>query len=187
VSEPVIICVDDDADVARVVARSLKREHLQLMSTTEPQEALEWIVDNEVAVLVSDYEMPVMNGIELASRVRELSPTTVRVLLTGHLDIETALASINEGEIYRFIPKPLHVDALVSVVHQAIAYHHELAAVATARHRAIERARAEAKLEAKFPTITTPARAHDGAYLLVRRSESQLAGLGLDALLALRH
>ena len=185
--EPLIICVDDDADVARVVARSLKREHLQLMSTTEPQEALEWIVDNEVAVLVSDYEMPLMNGIELSSRVRELSPTTVRVLLTGHLDIETALASINEGEIYRFLPKPLRVESLVAAVHQAIAYHRELAAVAVDRQRAITRARVEAELEARFPTITTPARAHDGAYLVVRPPEAQLAGLGLEALLALRH
>jgi len=73
VSEPVIICVDDDADVARVVARSLKREHLQLMSTTEPQEALEWIVDNEVAVLVSEASAAISTGVN----ERALEPSTV--------------------------------------------------------------------------------------------------------------
>ena len=185
-SAPVIVCVDDDADVLRAVARTLKRERLQALSTTEPDEALEWIAENNVAVLVSDYQMPVMNGIELASRVRDVSPTTVRVMLTGNVDVETALASINQGEVYRFVAKPVHLESLLVVVRKAVAYHEELAAVAVEREQALLRARINAELEARFPTMTTPARAHDGAYLVQRRADAALAGMGIDPLLTLR-
>jgi len=186
VSAPVIVCVDDDADVVRAVARTLKRERLQPLSTTEPDEALEWIVENEVAVLVSDYNMPMMNGIELAARVRDVSPTTVRIMLTGNVDFETALASINQGEIYRFVAKPVNLDSLLDVVRKAVELHQQLAAVAVERERSIQRARVNAELEAKYPTITTPARAHDGAYLVQRRADAVFAGMGIDPLLSLR-
>jgi DNA-binding NtrC family response regulator len=186
VSAPVIVCVDDDAEVASSLARTFKRERLQPMSTTEPEEALEWIVENDVAVLVCDYQMPVMNGIELATRVRDVSPTTVRILLTGNVDVETALASINQGEVYRFVAKPVHLDSLLAVVYKAIDHHRELAAVAAERSRSLLRQRVNAELEARFPTITTPARAHDGAYLVQRRTDDVIRELGLDPLLALR-
>lgn len=185
-TSPVIVCVDDDADVARTVARRLRREHMHLLSTTEPEEALAWVLANDVAVLLCDYQMPVMNGVELASRVRDVRPATVRILLTGSLDITTAMASINIGEVFRFVAKPIDSQALVSAVRQGVDYHRELAAVAGEREHVLRRARTSAELEAQFPTLTTPARAHDGAYLVERREPPQVAWLGLDSLLALR-
>jgi DNA-binding NtrC family response regulator len=186
-SPPTIVCVDDDAQIARTLARAFKKEQLHPLSTTEPEEALEFVAENDVAVLVTDYEMANMNGIELACRVREMSPTTVRILITGHLQIDTVMASINQGEVFRFVPKPFSIDSLLAIVREAIELHRGQVAAATAREQAALRAKINAELEALHPTLTTPARAHDGAYLVQRRADAQFADLGLDPLLALRH
>ena len=184
--DALVVCVDDDAEVARALARSFKREQMQSLSTTEPEEALEWCLENEVAVLVSDYNMPVMNGIELASRVRRLRPTTVRILLTGNTDLSTAMASINQGEVFRFVQKPVHLESLMMVVREAVTLHRELAAVAGERELAARRAKLDVELESAYPGFTSVARAHDGAYLVQRRPDAAYAGLGVEALLRLR-
>ena len=183
---PRVVCVDDEPIITRTLVRSLRGEHLLPMATTEPEEALSWVLEHDVAVLVSDYHMPSMNGIELAARVRALRPLTVRVLVTGALDVPTALASINEGEVFRFVPKPFQPDHIARVIREALALHRTLVGVAAERERTERRARERAELEARFPTITTPARARDGAYVVQRRPAGALEGLGLDQLLALR-
>ena len=183
---PMIVCVDDDPTIARALARSLRREHLRPMSTTEPEEALEWVLENDVAVLVADYSMPGMNGVELATRVRELRPLTVRNLLTGHVTADTAVSGINQGGVFRFIEKPFETAALIGVLREAIAHHDELVAVAAERAQVVRRARMADELEIRYPTLTTPAWSLDGAYVVRRNPAAVLAGLGLDALLALR-
>jgi DNA-binding NtrC family response regulator len=183
---PLVVCVDDDPLVARSLARSLRHQQLLPMSTTEPAEALEWVLQHDVAVLLSDFNMPVMNGVELAARVRELRPMTVRVLVTGSLDLQTALASINRGEVFRFVPKPFNQDDVARVIRDAVEQHKSLAQFAAERERTERRLRERALLEARFPALTQPARAHDGAYLVPRLAGDELAGLGLDELLALR-
>ena len=180
---PLVVCVDDDPSVVRTIVRLLKREHIEVMSTTEPEEALEWVLANDVAVLVSDYDMPGMNGVQLASRARQLRPATVRILISGRLELDTVLASVNDGEVFRVMAKPFDPDAVVATVHRGIAYHRELAAIAGDRELAQRRAQVAAALEEQFPTISAPARGYDGAYLVQRPAEP-LAGL--EALLALR-
>lgn len=187
IGHPLIVCVDDDPEVARTLARSLKREHLNPMSTTEPEEALEWVLENEVAVLISDFEMPLMNGIELAVRVKHLRPTTVRILMTAHVTAETAVRGINTGGVFRFVPKPFDLAQLATIVHEGVDHHKELAAVAQERDHVVRRGRLTADLETRFPSLTTPARALDGAYVVRRSTQESVAGLGLDSLLALRH
>ncbi|MFT3692741.1 MAG: response regulator [Kofleriaceae bacterium] len=183
---PLIVCVDDDPEVARTLARTLKREHLQPMSTTEPEEALEWVLENEVAVLVTDNEMPAMNGIELASRVKRLRPTTVRILMTAHVTADAAMSGINKGGVFRFVPKPFDTNQLATIVREGIVHHKELAAVAVERDQVMRRGRVTSDLEGRYPTLTTPARALDGAYVVRRSATEAVNGLGLDALLSLR-
>ena len=77
---------------------------------------LEWIANEDVAVLVSDYEMPKMTGAQLAGKARRVRPETVRILLTGMRTLETAIDGINQGEIFRFINKPFDDKQL----HQAV-------------------------------------------------------------------
>ena len=183
---PVIVCVDDDPTVARTLARMMRGEKLLPMATTEPSEALEWVLEHDVAVLVSDYNMPTMNGVQLAARVRELRPSTVRILVTASLDLDTALASINQGEVFRFVPKPFDVAQVARAIRDGVAQHHALAQVAAEREKVERRQRERAALEARWQSLTTPARAFDGAYLVPHVASSSLEGVGLDDLLALR-
>ncbi|MBV8760597.1 MAG: response regulator [Deltaproteobacteria bacterium] len=183
---PLVVCVDDDPAVARALARAMRGEHLLPMATTEPAEALEWVLAHDVAVLVSDYNMPEMNGVQLAARVRELRPSTVRILVTGSLDLDTAMASINQGEVFRFVPKPFDVAHVARVIRDGVEQHRALAQVAAEREKVERRQRERATLEARWQSLTTPARAHDGAYLIPHIASDRFDGLGLDDVLALR-
>jgi ActR/RegA family two-component response regulator len=101
-----ILLVDDDPLILEGHKRSLSREFL-LETALGPMQALKLVTDNgPYAIVVSDMRMPEMDGIHFLSQVKSVSPETVRVMLTGYADIETAMSAINEGSIFRFLTKP---------------------------------------------------------------------------------
>lgn len=101
-----ILLVDDDSNVLDGYRRSLSREFL-LETAIGSDQALTLMEKSEpFAVIVSDMRMPGMNGIQLLSAVKTASPDTVRVILTGNADLQTAIDGINEGSIFRFLMKP---------------------------------------------------------------------------------
>src|ERR1043165_7766905 len=93
---PMIVCVDDDESMLTAVARCLRREAFEVRSTLSASEALGWIAAEEIAVLVSDYDMPEMTGAQLAGHARRVRPETTRILLTGKRTLETAIDGINQ-------------------------------------------------------------------------------------------
>ena len=159
-----IICVDDDEAILSVILRCLKRLPIELRSTTSAKEALAWIAHEDVAVVVSDYEMPDMTGAQLAAQAKRIRPETVRILLTGRRTFETAVDGINQGEIFRFIAKPFQPDELRAAVSDAIVRHGELAALSGDRRRRDRREALRAALEQEHPGITEVARTSDGVY-----------------------
>ena len=83
-TKSLIVCVDDDETMLATVARCLRREpSFEVRSSTSCQEVLGWIANDQVAVVVSDYEMPEMTGAQLAGQAKRIRPETVRILLTG--------------------------------------------------------------------------------------------------------
>jgi ActR/RegA family two-component response regulator len=101
-----ILLVDDDSNVLDGYRRSLSREFL-LETAIGSDQALPLIEKNgPYAVIVSDMRMPGMSGIQLLSAAKTASPDTVRVILTGNADLQTAIDAINEGSIFRFLIKP---------------------------------------------------------------------------------
>jgi len=155
-----VVCVDDDEQMLQSVARSLKREStLEIRTTLEPDQVLEWIVNEDVAVLVSDYEMPKMTGAQLAGRARRLRPETVRILLTGMRSLETAIDGINQGEIFRFINKPFVDKVLHQAVLDGVQRHEELLALTGDRERRERRDALRTALEAEYPGISIVPRA----------------------------
>ena len=101
-----ILLVDDEPNVLDGYRRTLGRE-FALETAVGGQEALGLLGEKgPYAVVVSDMRMPGMDGVQLLSRVKTLSPDTIRVMLTGHADMETAINAINEGSIFRFLNKP---------------------------------------------------------------------------------
>ncbi len=115
-----ILLVDDDANVLNGYRRSLSREFL--METAEGgQQALALASEKgPYAVVISDMRMPGMDGIQLLSRIRASSPDTIRVMLTGNADTETAINAINEGSIFRFLNKPCSKEVMAKTITAAL-------------------------------------------------------------------
>lgn len=114
-----VLFVDDERNILMSL-RALFRDTYRVLSTTDPLEALQIVRRETVDVIVSDQRMPQMLGAELLRRVREVSPGTMRILLTGYSDLASVVSSINEGEVFRFINKPWSNDAIRSVVASAV-------------------------------------------------------------------
>jgi DNA-binding NtrC family response regulator len=161
---PIIVCVDDEPLILATVSRCLRREQLDVRTTDDPREALTMISQEEVAVIVSDYEMPQMTGAQLAGRARRLRPETVRILLTGKRTLETAVDGINQGEIFRFIAKPFDHNELRSAVLSGVERHRELLELSGDRQRRERREVLRAALEIAHPGISTIQRDVDSTY-----------------------
>src|SRR5918911_2964995 len=101
-----VLCVDDEPNVLEGLRRTLGG-HYRVRTAVGGAAGLEAIErEGPFAVVVSDLRMPEMDGVAFLSRVRQRSPDTVRVLLTGQADLDAAIAAVNEGHIFRFLSKP---------------------------------------------------------------------------------
>jgi len=118
-----ILLVDDERNVLDAYRRNLRSEFL-LDVAESAQEALE-LLDRKgpYAVVISDMRMPGMDGIELLRRVRSAAPETVRVMLTGNADTQTAIEAINEGSIFRFLVKPCDKERMAKAITAALVQH----------------------------------------------------------------
>ncbi|MFK8029334.1 MAG: HD domain-containing phosphohydrolase [Gammaproteobacteria bacterium] len=118
-----ILFVDDEPNVLRSIQRSMRKRYI-LKTADSGKHALE-IIEQEgpFAVIVSDMQMPEMNGAELLSKVRELSPHTVRIILTGNADQQTAVDAINQGDILRFLNKPTSSEEIANAVDAGLKQH----------------------------------------------------------------
>ncbi len=103
--KPSILLVDDEERILRTLTMLLKMQY-QVFSTTDGHEALKILKQEKIHVLISDQRMPLMAGTELLRQAKSLSPQTMRILLTGYADVDAAVDSVNEGEIFRYINKP---------------------------------------------------------------------------------
>jgi response regulator RpfG family c-di-GMP phosphodiesterase len=117
-----ILFVDDDIRVVSALQRALHRTY-EIEIAGCASEALEAISDSSYAVVVSDMKMPGMSGVEFLTRVKEISPDTVRILLTGQAELEVAIAAVNEGNVFRFLSKPCPQDLLVKALDAALEQH----------------------------------------------------------------
>ena len=107
-----ILLVDDDVMILSGLKRQL-RNHFNIETALSGKEALKIIKSSSpYAVVVSDFMMPGMNGVELLSMVRDTSPETIRMMLTGSSDMKTAMKAVNDGNIFQFHLKPCSVDIL---------------------------------------------------------------------------
>lgn len=100
-----VLLVDDDAHILSALQRNLAGTY-RVDTSERPAEALEAVRQNAYSVVLSDLQMPGMSGIEFLAGVKEISPDSVRILLTGHADLDTAIAAVNEGNIFRLLTKP---------------------------------------------------------------------------------
>ena len=128
------LLVIDDEERVLTALKSLFRHRYHVFTTTDGFKALDFMRRYQVHVIISDQRMPVMPGVELLRRSRDVAPRSVRILLTGYSDLASIVGSLNDGEIYRFIAKPWDNTDLQTIVAEAatIALHLADAAAAPA-------------------------------------------------------
>lgn len=120
--EPIrILCIDDEQNVLRSLTRIFLDDPYEILTATSGAEGLLILAQSgTVPVVISDYRMPGMNGVEFLSEVRKRWPETVRIVLSGYADTGAIVSAINEGQIYRFVAKPWNDDELRVTVANAL-------------------------------------------------------------------
>lgn len=117
----IILCVDDEPNVLKALRRLFMDEPFTILTAESGAEGLEKLAaEPGVQVVISDYRMPGMNGVDLLREVFKRRPDTVRIVLSGYADTATIVAAINEGQIYKFIPKPWNDDELRVTIAKAV-------------------------------------------------------------------
>jgi len=101
-----LLLVDDEENVLRALVRVLRRDGYVIHTATNATEGFELLAKNQVQVIVSDQRMPGISGTQFLSRVKEMYPSTMRIVLSGYTDLATLTDAINRGAIYKFLTKP---------------------------------------------------------------------------------
>jgi len=115
-----VLFVDDDLHVTDGLKRAFRKEPFHALTANSAEEAYQILTGEPVDVVVSDQKMPRISGTDFFSVLRRKFPDTVRIMLTGEANLDTAKKAINDGEVYRFFTKPCNEVELAVTIHQAI-------------------------------------------------------------------
>ncbi|RJG01044.1 response regulator [Noviherbaspirillum sedimenti] len=129
-----IMLVDDEANILQALRRVLhgmpeneiEGHSLEIQLFTSPVEALQRADYMPFDLVMTDYRMPEMNGVEFLVRLRQVQPTAMRLILSAYADRDGLVGAINEAQIFRFIAKPWNDYELRATVAQALSYRHLL-------------------------------------------------------------
>lgn len=121
-----LLCVDDEEYILSSVVRELRHEGYRVLTATSPEAALDLLATNDVQVVLSDMRMPAMSGVEFLRRVKALYPQTIRIILSGHGDLDSLADAINSSAIFRFLTKPWEDEHLKDNIRQAFEVHEGL-------------------------------------------------------------
>lgn len=125
---PKILLVDDELNILNSYRRTL-RNIFNFDVALSGEEALELVSKGaKYSVIVTDMQMPNMNGLELLKRIKEKSPDTVRIMLTGNSDQGTAVDAVNIGDIFKFICKPCDGETLIAAINSGVKQHNLIVA-----------------------------------------------------------
>ncbi len=120
--EPILL-VDDSPELLQALTRQ-HRKAFNLVTAEGAEEALRLFPEKgPFPVVVSDFQMPGMNGIAFLGKVREQWPETIRIMLTGQADVDVAVNAVNQGRIFRFLSKPCEKELFESVLSEALEQH----------------------------------------------------------------
>lgn len=118
-----ILLVDDEENIVASLTRLLRRDGYHILHANRGKEGLALLEQHEVGVIISDQRMPEMTGTEFLSRVKDLYPDTVRIVLSGYTELNSITDAINRGAVYKFLTKPWEDDLLRANVEEAFQRH----------------------------------------------------------------
>lgn len=114
-----ILVIDDDEAMCRSIKRNFIEAKINAEYYTNPIEALEKSQEREINLLIIDYMMPHMNGIQVTKEIKRRNPDTVVILITGYDDFDIAVSAINEGIVYKLMTKPFDIKELIKYTKEA--------------------------------------------------------------------
>jgi len=114
-----LLLLDDEENILNALKRSLRREGYRILTATDAEQAFDVLARNNVEVILSDQRIPGASGTEFLSKVKELYPDTVRMMLSGYTNLDAVTDAINRGAIYKFLMKPWKDAELREQIHEA--------------------------------------------------------------------
>ena len=176
VVSPKILVLDDDENLLASLAR-VHGNRYDLTMSSSGEKALEIVREQgPFGVVISDLRMPEMDGIEFLSHVRESSPNTVRMILTGYADLNAAIDAVNNGQVFRFLTKPISARALGGALDAGLEQHRLIMA---SEANLVERERRFRTAIAELP-LPVMFHAEDGEVLLINHVWTEISGYPQD-------
>lgn len=117
-----VLLVDDDANLLRGLARSLRDQPYRVYTARSAEEALPIVKAHPISVVVSDERMPGRSGTELFTWMATYCPEVTRIVLTGHSSPEVTMRAVNQGQVFRFFAKPVHPAELAMAIRDGIGH-----------------------------------------------------------------
>ncbi|HYD63092.1 MAG TPA: response regulator [Noviherbaspirillum sp.] len=172
-----LLLLDDEAHVLQALQRELRQsfaaEGLKIETFTDPEQALLRSSETEFDVVVSDFRMPGINGIDFLKMIKGTQPDAIRLVLSASTEFETVMRAINQAEVFRYIPKPWQSEELIATLAAAFSRHDQiledrkLADLLRPEHGELTPQELEARrLEAEEPGITKVNWGEDGSVQL---------------------
>lgn len=118
-SPRILLLLDDEQNVLNALTRLLRRDHYQILTTTDGIEGLKLLRLHNIGVIIADQRMPKMSGVEFLREAKHLRPDSIRIILSGYADLQSVTAAINQGETYKFLTKPWDDSLLRSEISEA--------------------------------------------------------------------
>lgn len=144
-----ILIVDDEPQVLSALTRAFRQENYEIVTCNDPLEALKRLRQESFQVIISDYMMPGMNGGELLKQARTVQPNMIRIMLTGHADVNAVVSAMKSGAVYKFILKPWNNDDLRITIALALEQYELLRKNSALKHENLEKSK-EIEQLAKF-------------------------------------
>ena len=172
-----ILLVDDEQNVLSALKRELAEEPYEVVTAQSGEEGLSLLESHSFKVIISDERMPGMDGAEFLAAAKELSPQSVRFMLTGHASIDATMKAVNNCEIYRFFTKPWNSMELKQAILSAIE-RYDLEDENRRLLKVVKRQSQELRaLEIHHPGISTLRKDKEGAFVLPEISDDELQQL----------
>jgi DNA-binding NtrC family response regulator len=160
-----ILVVDDEEMFIEYIQRVMSDENYNVITVASGQEGLDILEKQQVSMVISEYEIPLMNGLEFLEKVRIIYPNILTIMVTEHADIELAIRAINEAGVYKFLLKPLDDIYFKNMIKKTL----ESLQVIKERDVLIRKVKTHEStlkdLEKRYPGITKVERDEDG-YIL---------------------
>ena len=118
-----LLLVDDEENILNSLKRTFRKEQYRIITAKSGLEGLSVMDREKISLVLSDHRMPGMEGVEFLNEVRQKSPDTIRMMLTGYADMQSVMNAINHGEVYRFITKPWDDEEIRFIVRDALRHY----------------------------------------------------------------